>query len=69
MKFPIERIMRYTTDDGIHVKCEKMGELVRCKDCRFHEREQPGMVWCPCVVGSWMAEDGFCSMGERREDE
>lgn len=42
--------------------------VVRCKDCRFHEREQPGIVWCPNIVGSWMAEDGFCSMGERRED-
>lgn len=44
-------------------------EVVRCKECRFHEHEESGMVWCPNVVGSWIAEDGFCSMGERREDD
>lgn len=42
--------------------------VVRCKDCRFHERHEPGMVWCPNVIGSWIEENGYCSMGERRED-
>lgn len=42
--------------------------LVRCKDCRFHEHEEPEMVWCPNVVGTWMAEDDYCSRGERKED-
>lgn len=41
--------------------------VVRCKECRFHEHEEPGMVWCPNVVGSWIDEDGYCSRGERRE--
>lgn len=41
--------------------------VVRCKDCRFHEHEEPGMAWCPNVVGAWMTEEGYCSMGERRE--
>lgn len=41
-------------------------EVVRCKDCRSNEHEQPGMVWCRDVVGSWMPENGFCSYGKKR---
>ena len=44
-------------------------ELVRCKDCRWHEREQPGMVYCPHIVGNWVEDDWYCAGGERREDE
>lgn len=43
--------------------------VVRCKDCRSNEREEPGMVWCRDVVGSWMPENGFCSYGKRRKEE
>ena len=35
--------------------------VVRCKDCRWHEDEQLGMVYCPEVVGGWVEEDWFCS--------
>lgn len=40
-------------------------EVVRCKDCRFHEQEQPGMVYCPATVGGWVEENWFCKGGER----
>lgn len=43
-------------------------EIVRCKDCKHKEREQPGMVYCPMMVGSWVADDHFCAWGERRTD-
>ena len=41
-------------------------EVVRCKDCKWHEHEELSMVWCPFqythnVVGSWVDENGFCS--------
>ena len=42
--------------------------VVRCKDCRWHEAEQPGMVYCPNTVGGWVNELGFCADGERRKD-
>lgn len=42
-------------------------EVVRCKDCKWFEREQPGMVYCPNIVGSWVEDDFFCKWGERRE--
>ena len=43
--------------------------VVRCKDCRWKVEEQPGMVYCPAVVGGWVDEDWFCKGGERSEDE
>ena len=43
-------------------------EVIRCKDCRFHEDEQPGMVYCPAVVGGWVEDDWFCKGGERKTD-
>ena len=42
-------------------------EVVRCKDCRWHEYEEPGMVYCPLVVGDWVEEDWFCKGGERKD--
>lgn len=41
-------------------------EVVRCKDCKWHEYEEIGMVWCPNMVGSLGGEDGYCSWGEKR---
>lgn len=39
--------------------------VVRCKDCRWKEQEQPGMVYCPATVGGWVDEDWFCNGGEK----
>lgn len=65
-----EVIMRLTPkplEDAEHA--EIVQELVRCRDCRWHEREQPGMVYCPNTVGNWVEDDWYCKGGERREDE
>ena len=43
-------------------------QVVRCRDCRFHEQEQPGMVYCPATVGGWVEENWFCKGGERRSE-
>ena len=42
-------------------------EVVRCKDCRWREQEQPGMVYCPNVMGNWVEDDWFCADGEVRD--
>ena len=42
-------------------------ELVRCRDCKYHDDEEPGAVYCPDRVGGWVSEDFFCAGGERRE--
>lgn len=39
--------------------------LVRCGECKHHEDEEPGMVYCPKIVGSWVSENWFCADGER----
>lgn len=43
--------------------------VVRCKDCKHHEDEEMGMVYCPHIVGSWVAEDFYCADGERKDGE
>ena len=43
--------------------------VVRCKDCVNAEDSEVGMVYCPHIVGSWVAEDFYCADGERRTDE
>ena len=41
--------------------------VVRCKDCKYHEDEEIGMVYCPNALGGWVAENWFCAEGERKE--
>lgn len=41
--------------------------VVRCKNCKHHEEEEPGMVYCPHIVGSWVSENFFCGFGERKD--
>ena len=43
-------------------------QVVRCRECKYHEDEELGMVYCPHLVGSWVAEDFYCADGERRTD-
>ena len=77
MKFPIERIVRYTTDDGVHVKCEEVADLVRCKDCFYSWPFDEEELKNPFRVGEWhcdfwygeMHEDDYCSCGKRRPAE
>ena len=42
--------------------------VVRCKDCMYKEITQPGMVYCPNMVGGWVDEEWFCAGGERGDD-
>lgn len=41
--------------------------VVRCRECRYHEDEQPGMVYCPATVGGWVENDWYCKGGERKD--
>ena len=43
--------------------------ITRCRDCKHHEDEEPGMVYCPNQVGGWVSEDFFCADGKRREED
>lgn len=64
-ELPKDMIFHYYSEDGITIKLDAT-ELVRCKDCRWREQEQPGMVYCPNVMGNWVEDDWFCADGERR---
>lgn len=44
---------------------EDVEKVVRCKDCEYREREQPGMVYCPNTVGGWVDENWFCAGGRK----
>lgn len=41
--------------------------VVRCRECKHHEDEEIGMIYCPNVLGGWVAENWFCADGERKE--
>lgn len=43
--------------------------VVRCKDCKSHEDEEIGMVYCPNTIGGWVGENWFCADGERKDNE
>ena len=57
----LEFIEAQPTADAVNV--------VRCKNCEYREDEQPGMVYCPNIVGGWVDENWFCAGGERKETE
>ena len=42
-------------------------KITRCKDCKHHEDEEIGMVYCPQLVGGWAANDWFCADGEEKK--
>lgn len=44
-------------------------EVVRCIDCKYHEDEEPGVVYCPHIIGGWVTNDFFCAEGERKNND
>ena len=41
--------------------------VVRCKDRKYHEDEEIGMVYCPNAFGGWVRENWFCADGKWKE--
>ena len=41
-------------------------QLVRCRECKYHEEEGIEMVYCPNMIG-WVENEWFCANGERKE--
>lgn len=50
------------------IEALKSEPIVHCKDCKYHEDEELGMVWCPFFIGSWVENDFHCAIGEKREE-
>ena len=61
----LDYVRRYVIDN---MPTADVVEVVRCKDCRFHENEEIGMVYCPAVVGGWVEDNWFCKGGERKNE-
>lgn len=64
--------LEWTDDHGIHGI--KMGELIRCKDCKhFHlyEVKSVTLSLCErnCMTVFTMEKDDYCSRGERKDNE
>lgn len=58
-------------DVEISTQAEKIGEIVRCEQCRHHAKSTsfPGdipRVWC-MVFYREMKYDGYCSIGQREK--
>ena len=70
MKLPQDRILHIDTEiiDGkVNITAEWQGELVRCKDCKWHMDDYMGEEWCGKLSGlPGMKADDFCSYGERK---
>lgn len=70
MKEVIEQIVRLIID-GNDTKAEVVGEVMRCKDCKYYKKlkDVDGLKFCTCVIGAEFARefDDYCSRGERKE--
>ena len=63
------KALSYDRDQYYKGYADRDSEIVRCKECKHHEDENPGMVYCPIQVGGWVSEDFFCKWGERKVDD
>lgn len=39
-------------------------EIIHCGNCKHHIDEEPGMVYCPEIIGGWVKNDCFCAIWE-----
>ena len=45
----------------------KRVDVVRCRECKYHEEEGIEMVYCPNMIGGWVENEWFCANGKRKE--
>ena len=73
MMLPIDIIIRVDAkkenDSGEYTfQCKALGELVRCKDCKFSSQDWENAVWCR-NEGVGRYNDWFCADGKRKDGE
>ena len=61
---------QYNEDTGeVAVKAKAKEELVRCKECRYWERQEPYATIGKCSIWkSGRRSTDFCSEGRKKED-
>lgn len=69
-----EYIVRETGYPGT-LMYDIVGELVRCRDCKFRNTIDCGMQFYGydddenlCLSDDWTEDDGFCYWGQRKDD-
>lgn len=69
-----EYIVRETGYPGT-LMYDIVGELVRCRDCKFRNTIDCGMQFYGydddenlCLSDDWTEDDGFCYWGQRKEN-
>ena len=65
--------------DALEKGLSELEEVVRCKDCKYYRQNKPYLVAGVPIMANLVCEkwadgcrtdpDGFCFMGERKEDE
>lgn len=71
MKDGQEWIMRLTLDnETMTANVERVGELIRCKDCKYRPNTFVGWIECPMTGKGTRQDDDYCSYGkaERKEE-
>lgn len=65
MKLPNDEIVHYKSYNGISFTVER-AELVRCKDCKWWDREEHNCAIRDSYGWEYKPTD-YCSYGERKE--
>ena len=56
-------------DNGyVDGRAARDAEIIRCRDCKHHEAEEIGMVYCPKIVGGWVSNTFYCGDAERKDE-
>lgn len=69
-----EVIMRYSgSGEDLH-DLKRVGELVRCKDCKYQDKgENESESWNICGYRPWLyvpvTDDHYCGDGKRKGDD
>jgi hypothetical protein len=59
-----EVIMQYSGEGEDLHDLKRVGELVRCDECKWHDKK----YFC-CNTGTWGWDDNdYCSAGQRKEE-
>lgn len=61
-----EYIVNETVYPGA-IKQEVVGELVRCRDCKYHPSKD-FWIHCPMTGKGTRKPDDYCSYGERKDE-
>ena len=69
-----EVIMQYSGEGEDLHDLTRVGELVRCKDCKYQDKgENESASWNICGFRSWLyvpvTDDHYCGDGKRKEEE